>query len=497
MQTVYSAYYTSGNSGARNAPDIHYKRKDYLIRAQRRTPYDDGSRNISGGNRGKKPSAGILYMIITILLLVVLYPVGLILLWGRRLRWNVGVKLLLTVVTAILFCMMTVFALNYDTGNPTVERVQTGIRGVLETINQYTGNSVQKAVDWSVQQYGTGKENLLKIWDTVDSYVAEKALALYSHVDDNIYAAKVHLPTILLDEYKELTEYKDPDEGKEPAVKKATPDSGISVQLTKKPEVTPVPTPAPYAGQVLIQKVTPSPAPFEAPAGTPAPENTTAMETEPVSEPTPEPITLPKIKDVAKAPVYYTPNGTYYHLTSNCSNMVNANKRTLEDAKKAGKQVCDVCGVTSYAMMDSENYLWVTSEKIAHTTNDCDNFKTVRYSVLPFEDIYNKNYQYCELCGADICHRYMEQNHTKYAVGYDIEDENTMRLYDFERTITVYYSEYSRQYHATLECQYMSGEKYYHTLYQALHVDGKQRCLKCNAPTEEDALYQMSAANNN
>ena len=51
----------------------------------------------------------------------------------------------------------------------------------------------------------------------------------------------------------------------------------------------------------------------------------------------------------------------------------------------------------------------------------------------------------------------------------------------------------SRSYHADTACQRMTNSKYVHTLYQALHVDKKNRCGLCHPITEEEARSAMTA----
>ena len=69
---------------------------------------------------------------------------------------------------------------------------------------------------------------------------------------------------------------------------------------------------------------------------------------------------------------------------------------------------------------------------------------------------------------------------------------DTMKLlYDYEKTITVYYGANSRKYHADQACNMMYDAKYEHTLYEALHIDFKDRCGICNPLTEEQAKTQM------
>ena len=158
----------------------------------------------------------------------------------------------------------------------------------------------------------------------------------------------------------------------------------------------------------------------------------------------------------------------------------------------AGKQTCERCNVTPYSMLDCEHYLWVDGRRNVHTTDECPIFTGERYTLLPFEDVYEGGYVYCPTCGADVCYEYMVQNDEQFSLDGDA-DQELQALYNYERTITVYYSENSRSYHADTACQRMTNSKYVHTLYQALHVDKKNRCGLCHPITEEEARSAMTA----
>jgi len=224
---------------------------------------------------------------------------------------------------------------------------------------------------------------------------------------------------------------------------------------------------------------TPTPTPMPTPTPTPT------------ATPASTPVELPEIKDVSEAPVYYTKGSKYYHLTNNCSGMspAKADQHTLAEAVTAGKQTCQNCGVVSADLMDyTGNYLWVDSSNTAHTTDVCIEFVTGRYQVLTFEELYNGHYTYCTACRGDVCRQYMLEHGSLY---YDLDSETTL-LCDYEKTITVYYGENSRKYHANMECQMMYDSRYIHTLYDALHVDKKERCGLCAPTTEEEAAEQLA-----
>lgn len=465
MQTLYASYSTKSFSKDKKALNRHINKKDFLERSEKRSPYDDASMQPKKTDRdGDGPKPGALYVILTLILLAFVYPVGLVMLWSRKIRWNGAAKLILTVVSGLVFCMLVIMALNYKTENPRIRQAQNTVRGGLEWVYEKTGGVTKKAADWGKEKIGAFADKAEAIWDDVDGLVAKKGLEMYGEVGGNISAVKNELPALLLDGYKKLAGYPEPT-------------------------ATPAPTPAPEKGVSVTVKNTEPPA--GQPTPTPSPTPTPAPTPTPTPSPTATPIVLPKIKDVADAPVYYTKGGTYYHETENCSGMLNAVSHKLSEARSDGKKVCDKCNVVSYNLMDTEYYLWVDRKNVAHATNDCVEFSGQRYSVLPFEDVYEGSFSYCTACGGSVCFEYMRQNDTRFNVAYENIDESMKELYDYEKTVTVYYGENSRSYHANPECQYMKDAKYVHTLYQALHVDGKMRCEICAAMTEAQAMEEM------
>ena len=460
MQAIYSNY--SITSGQKKNANIHFKQKEYMERSEKRTPYENSS-NKNGGD--KKESAGVVYILLTLILLMILYPVGLFMLWVKKIKWNWATKFLITIITAIIFCMLVIFALNAKVENPKVKHWQKQAREGLGWVYDITGDLFADAEEWTEQQAQKVKDNASMIWDRIDDSVAERGLDVYHRINDNLYAAKYEIPQLLLDYFKEKTDYQEKEITK--TVENEPSDiKGINVTVSGVPRETPAPTSTPTA--------TPTPKPTATPT------------------PTPVPITLPSIKNVGQAEVFFTQNGTYYHETENCSGMMNAVSHTLNEAKEAGKKTCPNCKTVPYSMLECEYYLWVDTKNVVHTTDECTNFYQTRYSVLPFEDIYESNYTYCVICGGSTCFDYMRQHDAKFNVAYDDLSSDMRALYDYEKTVTVYYGENSRNYHANQECTYLYDEKYIHTLYQALHVDGKQRCAICLPLTEEMAAESLA-----
>lgn len=450
------------------------KRKDTMERSEKRSPYDSFDFEKQRNKRNRPPKAGIGFLILTFVLLLLAFPIGIFFLWSRKIRWSAGTKIFVTLVTGIIFTGIMILAINYDTGNPRITEIQKKARTVLEKVDGYTGNAIEKTTEWGMTEYEEVKGFSEKLYEAADEAIAGKVITYYSEIDENLYAVKVKLPSLLLEKFKDLINYVPEKKEVNIPVKLATPDmGGLNIatlpQATEK-EAEPEPT------------ATPKPV---LPAETPKPTFTPA--------PTATPIALPKVKDVALAEVFYTANGTYYHAKTNCSGMMNAVSHTLKEAQIVNKKHCDSCGVVAFTMMECENYLWVDIKNRAHTTDECAQFANGPYKVLPFDDVYNGSYNYCAECGSDICYDYMLKNDHRYVKDNEMLDEERIALYEYEKGITVYYGVNSRNYHANAECMHMTGDKYIHTLYQALHVDMKQVCELCSPLTENDVMELIRA----
>ena len=468
MQAIYSNYSITSKPNKKKNVTTYFKQKDYLERSEKRSPYENSSNKQGNHEDNDKKSAGFIYVLLTLILLMVLYPIGLFMLWIRKINWNWAAKFLITIITAIIFCMLVIFALNAKVENPKVKYYQKKAREGLGWVYDFSGDLWDDAEEWIVKESKIAKDNALMIWDRIDNTIAERYLEGYGQIDENLNSVKYALPQLLIDEFKDKINYQEKTNSMN-VPSEPVENKGINVTVTYAPtEVPPsVPTSTP----------TPAPTPTPKPTATPTP--------------TPVPVTLPEIKNVGQAEVFFTQNGTYYHETENCSGMMNAVSHTLNEAKNADKKICPNCKAVPYSMLESEYYLWVDSKNVVHTTDECEKFYQTRYSVLPFEDIYESNYTYCAVCGGTTCFEYMRQHDAKFNVAYEELNDDQRALYDYEKTITVYYGENSRNYHANQECTYLYDSKYVHTLYQALHVDGKQRCAICLPLTEDEAKEQM------
>ena len=93
---------------------------NYMIRSAKRPGLSSPS-----PRGGRPPKRHILYKLLTILLLVLCWPVGLVMLWLRRpIRWSAAVKLLVSALSlALVFALLSV-GLVYDFSNPRLQSAQ-------------------------------------------------------------------------------------------------------------------------------------------------------------------------------------------------------------------------------------------------------------------------------------------------------------------------------------------------------------------------------------
>ncbi len=94
----------------------------YMERSQKRGNYRP--------RRRRRPP--VLYAILTIVMLAVLYPVGLILLWRRKLRWPAAVKALLSVLFAAVFAVGWALVYRTEAVKPYADELIDSVRQVFE-----------------------------------------------------------------------------------------------------------------------------------------------------------------------------------------------------------------------------------------------------------------------------------------------------------------------------------------------------------------------------
>ena len=76
--------------------------RDYMMRSEKRDGYRYGGSSSNGKKPKKRRRAGFFYIFFTLILSILFWPIGMILMWRRRLRWKLTTKLLTSIVTLAL-----------------------------------------------------------------------------------------------------------------------------------------------------------------------------------------------------------------------------------------------------------------------------------------------------------------------------------------------------------------------------------------------------------
>ena len=248
---------------------------DYMMRSEKRP----GQRSYSPRppKRRRKPKRHPAYAILTVLLLLIAYPIGLILLWVPKLRWRAGVKLTVSVVTGIAFFVLMALAITWETGNPTITRLQTQAKDKLTYVMDAARETVSNKERIQTNLLENGPKVLTEGADTL----AALAVAGIPVVHDNL-ALIAHQVSGLTGDVIDWADRS----GREFLYK---------VNLLPTPEPTPTPTPTP--------EPTPTPQPTPAPSATPEstaqPEGSPQPEGYPEPEESPQPVSSAESKDGA------------------------------------------------------------------------------------------------------------------------------------------------------------------------------------------------------
>lgn len=211
------------------------------------------------------------------------------------------------------------------------------------------------------------------------------------------------------------------------------------------------------------------------PKEAPTPEPTEEPTPEPTLEPTPNPWVVDGVvlaKPASAAVVYHTENGKAYHMAETCVGMTGASPCTLENAVSEGYVACGNCGAPAAELLEAD-VVWADENEICHISDDCASFQG-SYRLLSKKDALAQGLSGCPDCGGDGAL-------TEYAAQ---EQQRQQLLMEKAKTVTVYYNDNSRYYHAGSTCVNMSSADP-HTLYDALEK-GLKRCGRCQPPVLSD-----------
>ena len=80
----------------------------YVMRSEKRPAYGSSG---SGGRKPKPPKAGAFYILMTLIISILIWPVGMVMLWRKKVRMQTGTKLLISLLTMCASVFMIVFLL--------------------------------------------------------------------------------------------------------------------------------------------------------------------------------------------------------------------------------------------------------------------------------------------------------------------------------------------------------------------------------------------------
>ncbi len=171
--------------------------RDYMMRSEKRAAYSSSSGGRKSG-RGRR-RGGFFYSLLTLLLSVLIWPIGMILLWRRRLNWSVSTKLLTTIITLFICITMVGYGLTVQTDNAQITKVQDTVNDFLDNSADYIGSGAAAVSNGASQVWDTatdladaaGRAAMVSAADVIDQGVTlaedarESISGLLSSDDDD------------------------------------------------------------------------------------------------------------------------------------------------------------------------------------------------------------------------------------------------------------------------------------------------------------------------
>ena len=141
--------------------------RNYMMRSEKRPSYNHPQPEPRP--RRRKTRYG--YIILTLLVSILLWPVGLFLIWNRRLRCGVGGKLLWSAATLAVCCGLVVALLTVPTGNAGFQRFQDSANDFFDT----AGADISVAWDTFSERAGDAFGNMRSVACSVGNFALNKA----------------------------------------------------------------------------------------------------------------------------------------------------------------------------------------------------------------------------------------------------------------------------------------------------------------------------------
>ena len=405
-----------------------------MMRSEKRESY-----NLDPHRKRRKKNLGLGYGIAAVIVSIIMWPAGMLMLWVKRLKWTVGVKLIASVLTLIMCLCWIGFGLTVQTDNPKVTYVQDKINGFLA-----------ETADASIEAAGKLADDVSVAATEVYTYACANLAPAVEWTGDIIGQGKdIVLGWFGVDPTEDKTT--DPDTGD---VLTDVPGDDASAEPTATPRII-TNTPAPA-------RVTPKPTQIAIGAVA-----------------TPE-IPAPSIKPAGEAIVYHTSNGVGYHRASRCVGMSSAKPYTLAESVADGLHACGNCKVPDESILDcDEPVMWVDKSDIYHMSDECASFDG-KWTLMPLTEAGEAGCQPCPDCGAEK-YIYVAPTPEPTAEPTPVPD-NSELPHKTAGELIVYHTSNGRSYHASEKCRTMSGAQPY-TLAESV-ADGFGACGLCDVPHE-------------
>ena len=259
------------------------REKEYMMRSERRSSYNRSP-------RGRRPrrGRGYAYGVFALIVSILVWPVGMLLLWTRKLRWGGGVKFLCSLLTLVLCLCWIGWALTVQTDDwritSTQDKVNTFLADAADTVSTRLSDAADDVAAASSDAYAYARVKLsdgilagVSLADDAKSWVSSKFAGGSPDAPEGTSGASLA-----------------PD---------ASPGASVSPEASLTPDPTATPAPSPTqmtaptgfmgSGGTVKPTATASaePTPTTAPTATVAPSATPTVK--PSATPTAEPTKTP------------------------------------------------------------------------------------------------------------------------------------------------------------------------------------------------------------
>ena len=408
--------------------------QNYMMRSEKRPGF--------GSTPPQEPKKSIWYQVLTVILLIVFCPVGLILLWRKRLKWPGFVKFIAMLLSLLMFFVEMGAALWYPFEDERIRDIQQKASVAIE-------QAVDVTAEWITEKSEQASANWNAFWENkreIGAAVGNHALGLLQDAIATPSPEPTQVPPMTLTQSGSHTEAAEligeatTEPTAEPTAEPTTePTAEPTAEATAAPTAEPTaeptgeptaeptaepteeptevpdlsanvlerPTPSasvnptlhPGASRTPVPPVTPtpSPAPTAIPTFTPTPAPTPAQ----AVQITVNPADIPDLQSAGEATVWYTSNGKYYHKGPSCGSMSNAAKHSLKSAVSAGKKACPYCHpVEESWAKEKRPTVFVASDNYWHVRVGCES-NTDSCTPMLLDDVRG-SYRYapCDACGS-------------------------------------------------------------------------------------------------